>query len=86
MYLCKKLAIEYKVIEKPKVSNNLQQDYYIKEIEQIRSSASYRIGRFVTYIPRKVRGGIRCYKEHGMGYTMRRVKEKFVGLLGGSKQ
>lgn len=85
VYLCKKLAIEYKVIEKPKVSNNLQQDYYIKEIEQIRSSASYRIGRFVTYIPRKVRGGIRCYKEHGMGYTMRRVKEKFVGLLGGIK-
>lgn len=51
------------------------------EIEGIYHSYSFRIGRFITYIPRKIRGGIRCYKEHGMRYTLRRVKEKFLGLL-----
>ena len=51
------------------------------EIQAIHSSWSYRMGRFITFIPRKVRGGIRCYQEHGMRYTLRRVKEKFLILL-----
>lgn len=52
------------------------------EITNIHQSASYRIGRFITFIPRKIRGGIRCYKEHGMRYTLNRVREKFGALLG----
>lgn len=44
-----------------------------KEINAIHDSATYRIGRFITFIPRKVRGAIRCYKEHGWGYTIMRV-------------
>lgn len=51
------------------------------EINNIRSSKSFRIGRFFTYIPRKVRGGIRCYQEHGMGYTLGRIKEKYKELF-----
>lgn len=43
------------------------------EIAKIHLSASYRIGRFITFIPRKVRGGLRCFKEHGWRYTWRRV-------------
>ncbi|NLG05315.1 MAG: glycosyltransferase, partial [Clostridia bacterium] len=43
------------------------------EIRSIHLSATYRIGRFFTWIPRKVRGGIRCYREHGLGYTLNRV-------------
>ena len=39
----------------------------------IRFSASYRIGRFITWIPRKVRGFFRCYREHGWRYTCKRV-------------
>lgn len=53
-----------------------------KEITNIHHSWSYRIGRFVTFVPRKVRGAIRCYKEHGARYTLRRVKEKTTALLG----
>ena len=44
-----------------------------KEINAIHDSATYRIGRFITFIPRKVRGAIRCYKEHGWEYTIMRV-------------
>ena len=53
----------------------------VDEASLIRASASYRIGRIITFIPRKIRGGIRCYKEHGMRYTMRRIKEKFRSLF-----
>ena len=43
------------------------------EIELMNGSLSMRIGRFVTFVPRKVRGVIRCYKENGLRYTLRLV-------------
>jgi len=83
-YLCKLLKISSKKTSKnEKCSVNVDSIY--DEAKLIRLSASYRIGRFITYIPRKLRGGIRCYKEHGLVYTLGRVKEKFIGLVGGSK-
>lgn len=30
---------------------------------------SYRIGRAITWLPRKLRGGVRCIREHGLKYT-----------------
>lgn len=44
-----------------------------EECRLIRASASYRIGRFITWIPRKVRGFFRCCREHGWRYTCKRV-------------
>ena len=52
-----------------------------KEIQNIYKSKSYQIGRFITFIPRKIRGGIRCYKENGMQYTLNRAKAKFRHLV-----
>lgn len=66
---------------KTAILSNQNYDFYKNEVIAIRSSASYRIGRFITFIPRKIRGGIRCYNEHGMRYTMRRIKEKFRNLF-----
>lgn len=43
-----------------------------QEIGNIHNSWSYKCGRFITFIPRKIRGGIRCYKEHGFSYTVQR--------------
>ena len=31
------------------------------------------IGRAVTFIPRKLQGGIQCFREHGAGYAVRRT-------------
>lgn len=43
---------------------------------------SYKIGRFITLIPRKIRGTIQCCKDHGFKYTVKhaleRIKSKFV--------
>lgn len=45
----------------------------MKKNEAASHSWSYRIKRFITWGPRKVRGFFRCLKEHGAGYTARRV-------------
>lgn len=50
-----------------------------KAAAAIRASWSYRIGRAVTWLPRKVRGGVRCLRENGFSYTLRRVKEHIIG-------
>lgn len=51
---------------------NLEQSQ--QELVNIRSSVSYRVGRFITYIPRKIRGLFRCYREHGWSYTIHRIQ------------
>lgn len=43
------------------------------ELDSVHNSVSYRIGRAVTWLPRKVRGGVRCVRDHGVGYTVRRT-------------
>ena len=35
-----------------------------------------------TYIPRKIYGGYRCYKEHGIFYTLKRIYQKVVRRIG----
>ena len=55
--------------------------FYKNEIIAIRSSYSYRIGRFITFIPRKIRGVVRCYRDHGMRYTLREIKKKLGSLF-----
>jgi len=52
--------------------------YFESEVEGIHSSVSFKLGRFFTWIPRKIRGLIRCYKEHGMRYTLRRTTEHLL--------
>ena len=37
-----------------------------------RDDAALRVGLAVTWLPRKVKGGIRCLREHDLGYTLRR--------------
>lgn len=40
------------------------------ELEKVLNSKSYRIGRVITFLPRKIKGGICCIKEHGIIYTI----------------
>ncbi len=40
--------------------------------EMERNAVSLRIGLFITWLPRKIKGGVRCLREHGVGYTLRR--------------
>ena len=70
LYLCDQLGL----ILVPAVLHEINgRQQNMIESELIRASWSYRIGRFITFIPRKTWGGIRCYKEHGWSYTWQRV-------------
>lgn len=51
-------------------------EFFKKKCFDLENSISYRIGRFVTFFPRKIRGGVRCMKEHGLNYTFRRLLQK----------
>ncbi len=50
----------------------------VDEINRIHASASYRIGRVITWPARKLRTLVACYREHGLSYTIgayaRRIK------------
>lgn len=53
-----------------------QANGYKYEIKTIRNSWSYRMGRIITWFPRKIRGCIRCCQEHGFQYTFLRVLKR----------
>ena len=50
-----------------------------QEIRELRQSPSYNVGRAITWLPRKIRGGYRCVKENGWKYTIRHFGEKVKG-------
>lgn len=49
------------------------------DLDCVHNSVSFRVGRAITWAPRKVRGGVRCLKEHGAAYTARRFLEHVTG-------
>lgn len=68
--------LAYKNKEKNKQNSNT--NHSNKITNEIVDSKSYLIGRVITYIPRKIMGGIICYKEHGLLYTLNRIKKKLM--------
>ena len=53
------------------------------EIETLSGSYEYRIGRAVTFLPRKIQGGILCIKDNGLHYTIVHFFEKIQNTLNG---
>lgn len=43
-------------------------------------NVTFRIGRLITWLPRKIRGGLECLREHGLKYTIKlffsKIKKK----------
>lgn len=48
-------------------------------LRKVTSSWSYRVGRAITFIPRKVVGGCRCIRQHGLKYTIKLGIKKIWG-------
>lgn len=46
------------------------------ELKKIHSTMAWRIGRLITFIPRKVKGGIKCLRDNGVRDTLHRVIKK----------
>lgn len=68
-----------------RLKKNQEQLEHLKfDYSSMQNSLSFRIGRIITWLPRKCRGGIRCYQEHGINYTMKRCFEH-LGIKMGTK-
>lgn len=64
--------------ERAKIDLERQLEEARIESGEIWKSWSFKIGRGITWIPRKIRGGIRCISEHGLLYTVKYVLKKLV--------
>ena len=47
-----------------------------RELMQIHRSATYKLARLLSFIPRKTAAFIHSYQEYGLGYTLDKTKEK----------
>lgn len=54
-------------------------------LHSIENSRSYRLGRAITWLPRKIRGGYRCVKENGWRYTVHHFGEKVYNFINKKK-
>ena len=50
-----------------------------RQLALVKKSASFRVGRIITYVPRKALGVLRCCKDHGVGYTFKRTVARIFG-------
>ena len=65
----KKCATSYCNLRKIKKENeNLKH-----QIGSLQNSVSFKVGRIITWVPRKIRGGVKCLSQHGVGYTIKRM-------------
>lgn len=80
-YLCRSLNESGAQQSNSQQVSNLQKQVcqLQQEIRDVQSSCSYRIGRLLTFLPRKLRGGMRCIRENGVAYTLGRFKQKLLG-------
>lgn len=63
------------------VNNSKKVSKLNKEIKEIKESNSYRIGRIITMPIRKIKGGIRCMRDHGIKYTCKLTIKKIKAKL-----
>jgi|GEM_PF-783849 len=54
---------------------------YKKQLDDVHNSVSFKIGRAVTWLPRKIRGGIKCYRDNGFVYTFKRLFVKIANKI-----
>ena len=52
-----------------------------KQIKRLKKSKSYKIGRKITLPARLVKGGIKCWKQHGFTYTCKLTVKKIVNKV-----
>ena len=71
--------VNYHLFNNLIVNEYLYNNQIIKN-QLIINSRSYKLAQMIAFFPRKMKGGIKCYREHGFKYTVRRLCEK-IGLF-----
>ena len=73
------LAKEKEERRKEKQVLTQQRDSLDYELTCVRNSASYKIGRVITFVPRKTKTAVRYMKQHGVKETIKLVIKKVIG-------
>lgn len=74
------LPVEFRLFYN-EMSNAFEGNY--AELLAIKHSSSYRIGLVITFIPRKLKRGMKCVRDHGFGYTVKRGFGKIGRMISG---
>ena len=53
------------------------------QLDNLYNSDTYKAGTIVLFIPRKIKGGIQCIKDHGFFYTAFYAIKKIYRCAGG---
>lgn len=67
--------------EDKQISDECTPERYIAlqhQLNTIYQSESYHIGLAITYIPRKMNFFYNYYREHGLSYTLKKIKENLL--------
>lgn len=48
----------------------------LKKIKSLQNSKTYKVGKFILFIPKKFLGGVKCIKQHGFNYTVKLFLKK----------
>ena len=82
-YVIKPLReLVYKPAEVKINEGNIRENECLKkEMSDLRNSYSFKVGRIITYFPRKLRGAIWCCRDHGLLYTVHRFFEKILNFI-----
>lgn len=70
---CKAWEAEREAHKADREALDSERRFWKEELYATRDTVSFRVGRAITWFPRKLRGGVRCYKEHGGKYTFYRL-------------
>lgn len=76
------LPMEYRIFF-AELSEPVSGDSSNAELIAIKRSSSYRVGLFITYVPRKLKRGLKCVRDHGFAYTVGYGFRKVGGAVAG---
>ena len=72
--------LQYALYKKEKECKELAKKLKIerKKLKAIKSTPTFQIGAAIVYIPRKIKGGLKCIKQHGVVYTAKLTVKKIL--------
>lgn len=75
-------SVRNELIKKENENKELRKKLKIEtqKLKKVKRTVTFRIGAAIVYIPRKIRGGIKCVNQHGMLYTIRLALKK-LGMV-----
>jgi lipopolysaccharide biosynthesis glycosyltransferase len=50
----------------------------LKKLKRLKKSKTYKVGNIILFVPKKILGGMKCIKQHGVSYTIKLFFKKIT--------